>query len=93
VRMSYDEAKKTIAPCIEALGPVEALAAVAFWLEDRDDPDARRRHRQNPAIDEIINVVHRIEKRDAEAAEMRRLGWRPGMRFEEDRDELRERTD
>jgi hypothetical protein len=83
MRLTYDEAKKAIAPCIEALGPVEALEQVAYWLEDRDGPDARRRHRQNPAIDEIINVVHRIEKRDAEAAEMRRIGWKPGMKMEE----------
>lgn len=85
MHLSYEEAKKTIAPCIETLGPVEALEAVAYWIDDRE-PDNRRCHPWKTTVDKILDIVHNIEARNAEAEEMRRIGWRPGMKFEEDRD-------
>ena len=83
MRLTYDAAKAAIEPCIEVLGPVEVLNAVAFWIDDRE-PDLRRHHPWKTTVDKILDIVHSIEAREAEAEEMKRIGWRPGMKFEED---------
>ena len=91
MRMTTREAYKALEWLANEEGPAAILGWLAAEIENHYDEHEKPLPPPWPRwAHEISAIADAMEASEKKADYMREIGWKPGMRFEEDRDELRE---